>query len=291
MLIPNPLLIDPDPLNRQHTIPRLQPPRIELIVWHDEPEHNPQHCGQAPIHEKHNLPPCDRRRVLLRAHRDAIRDEATKNLTPAIETEPKPGARALLLLRVPLGCEEGEAGRDGRLEDAEEEADRNRAAVVVHGGEAGQHRAPHEDAEGGVLGQGQALEEAVGRPFPGEVAEVEEGPEPLVVVADEVEVLFDAHDGGVREGRFVEVVEAVDHAHERDEVQVDGAEESLVGGFVDFDDFAVLEGCHGLVGVVGVLHDLLFDEGGVALLGEVDGRGRAVVDAATRLGVVFDGLF
>jgi GTP cyclohydrolase FolE2 len=56
------------------------------------------------------------------------------------------------------------------------------------------------------------LEQAVGGVFPGEVADVEHAAEPLVVGTLEMDVGLEAHDGGVGEGRLVEVIQAVDYA-------------------------------------------------------------------------------
>ena len=69
-------------------------------------------------------------------------------LGEAVEAEPDAGAEALFFLRVPLACEEGEAGGDGGFEDAEEEADGDCTGVVFYGCEAGENYPPHDDVEG-----------------------------------------------------------------------------------------------------------------------------------------------
>ena len=161
MLVANALLVLPHPLHRQHTVPRLQPPCIQLVVRYDEPEHHAQYRRQQSEHQKDDPPRLDGRSTLARPHRNAIRDEAPDDLAEAVEREPDTRPGALLPFGVPLGGEEGEAGGDGRLEDAEEEPDGDGAAEVGHRCEERQGQAPHEDAEGAVLCQGEALQEPV----------------------------------------------------------------------------------------------------------------------------------
>ncbi len=92
------------------------------------------------------------------ADSDTICHQPTEYLGEPVEAEPYAYARPLLFLGVPLGCEKGEAGRDGCFEDAEEEAHSYRAGIILYGRHAAENEAPHYDAERGVFSQGQALE-------------------------------------------------------------------------------------------------------------------------------------
>jgi len=74
----------------------------------------------------------------------------------------------------------------------------------------------------------------------------------------EVGVCFEAHDGGVGDCGFVEVVEAVHYTHDRKEVEVDFANEAAIGSFVDceVDSTHVSECFHCFICIVRVLHEL-----------------------------------
>jgi hypothetical protein len=50
------LLVRPNSLDSQDAVPRLQPPRIELIVRHNKPKYEAQESGQQSIDEKDDLP-------------------------------------------------------------------------------------------------------------------------------------------------------------------------------------------------------------------------------------------
>lgn len=89
---------------------------------------------------------------------------------------------------IPLRGEQCKPGGHGGLEDAQEEADGHGAREVLGGGHAGEDEPPHDDVEGRPLGERQALEEAAGRVLEDEVAEVEHGADPRVVLAGEAEV-------------------------------------------------------------------------------------------------------
>ena len=73
----------------------------------------------------------------------------------------------MFALRVPLTCQQGEAGGHGGFEDAEKEANCDSTGKVFHCGEAAEGQTPHNDVEGAVLAQRQTLEETVGRVLPG----------------------------------------------------------------------------------------------------------------------------
>lgn len=63
---------------------------------------------------------------------------------------------------------------------------------------------------------------------------------------------LEPHDRGVRDGGLVEVVQAVDDAQQRHEVEVDLAQQLLLLLGRHGDDLAVKAGCEHLEGLVGV---------------------------------------
>lgn len=254
MLVAHALLVDADALDGQDFLLVGQEARVQLVVGHDVEEDAPDQGGKQADDQEKELPGLDRDGVLCGPDGYAIGHEAAEDLAPAVETEPDAGPGALLLDGVPLGGEQGEAGGDGGLEDAQEEAHRHGAGEVVGGGHAAQDQAPHDDVEGGPLAEGQALQQAVGRVLPEEVAKVEHGGDPAVLLAVEAQVGLEAHDGGVGDGGLVEVVEAVDEAQERHQVPVDLAQEAalVVGGQLDGLAGLGLEDAQGVVGVVSI---------------------------------------
>ena len=105
-----------------------------------------------------------------RASSNTVGYQPAKYLGKAVEAEPDSYACSLLSFGVPLGREEGEAGCHRSFEDTEEKPDGNGAGVVLHSCHAAEDQAPHYDAEGGVLGQREALKESSGWIFPREIA-------------------------------------------------------------------------------------------------------------------------
>lgn len=121
MLIADPLLVDPDSLDGEHTISGLQPARIELIVRDDEEEDDAQRGGEAAVDQENNLPRGDGSAVFAGTHGNPVRDQAAEDLAEAVEGEPKARAETLLALGVPLAREESEARCDSCLEDSQED--------------------------------------------------------------------------------------------------------------------------------------------------------------------------
>lgn len=173
MLIPNTLPILSDPFNRKHPVFFTQPPRVELVIRHHEPENNTHGHRQQPRQQKHNLPSLQCGRMLSGPLCDPIRHQTTEYLGPPVKTEPNAHARSLFGFCVPLRGDEREAGCHCRLADAEEEAHGDGTAEVVHGGEAGEGGAPEDDTDGGEFAKRKALEGPVGEVFKAEVAKVE----------------------------------------------------------------------------------------------------------------------
>lgn len=102
------------------------------------------------------------------------------------------------------GRHEHEAGRDARLEGAEEEAGGGEAGKVVGGRHAQQHDAPQGDEDAAGAGNVEVLEEEADGELKGQVPEVEDGRQPRVLGPHEVRVVLHAPERGVRHARLVE---------------------------------------------------------------------------------------
>ncbi|KAH6605760.1 hypothetical protein Trco_004913 [Trichoderma cornu-damae] len=148
-------------------------------------------------------------------------DEASEDLPAAQAAVPDAGAQGGLLLVVPLRRDHDEGRRDDGLEGAQESPDGGGAGEVLGRGRGGDDDAPEQDVEAQHLGHGELLDQvALGKLGEG-VADEEGGGHPGEVVADEVEVLGDAHDVGVVDEHLVEELQEVAEEHERHDVHVD----------------------------------------------------------------------
>lgn len=119
MFISNTLLVDPDSCDSQHPILLLQPARIQLAIWHDPEEYQPQGESQQTSTQKDDLPRRNSRAMTFCTDSNTIGDETAQNLAPAVKAEPDVDATGLFLFSVPLRGKEGEAGRYGCFEDTE----------------------------------------------------------------------------------------------------------------------------------------------------------------------------
>jgi hypothetical protein len=160
VLVPDTLLISPDPGNRQHAVALTEPLGIERRVWDDKIESDAErHCEEAVDH-KDGLPTRDGGAVVPSAVVNRVGHETAKDLAPAIEGEPDAGSKSLLVLAAPpLRGQQREAGGHGAFEDAQEEPEGDGASEVEGCGVQGEDGAPCDDVEGGVFREREALEE------------------------------------------------------------------------------------------------------------------------------------
>lgn len=145
---------------------------------------------------------------------EAEGDGAADDLAEAEAEVPEGEARGLLRLCVPLAADDHEGGADGGLEDAEEDAGDEESLVAGSGSTAGRGDAPKGDIEAEPLCGGEPLEEVdlgEGQHWEGgrrrgrltvgdleaEEADKEKGGDVRKVVAPEVEILGNAHDGSI----------------------------------------------------------------------------------------------
>lgn len=143
------LLIHANALNSHDLLLVGQKPRIQLAVRHRPQENTPDERREQADDEEQQLPGVDGDGVPRRADRDAVGHEAAEDLPEAVEAEPDACAGALFFDGIPLTGEQGEARGNGRLEDAEEEADYHCAGEALGGGHAAEDQAPHDHVEGG----------------------------------------------------------------------------------------------------------------------------------------------
>lgn len=150
-------LVDTDVLEQGHLFADRQPLGLHRRIGDEQDDREANDDGQAAEGDKHNAPAGQGgggRDVL-----EAVRDDAADDLAEAEAEVPERETRSLLRLGVPLAADDGEGGGDGGLEDAEEDARGEDAAVVVGGGTAGRRDAPEGHVEAEPLGGGHLLQE------------------------------------------------------------------------------------------------------------------------------------
>ncbi|KAG7691327.1 hypothetical protein KL951_005392 [Ogataea haglerorum] len=223
-----------DALEHEHALARAQEPRVRRVVRDVHEQQRAQHDGDGAGHDEQHLPGRDR--VRGGVHVAAVRDGAAQDRAEPVVRVVHHRAQKGLLLAVPLGGQQHEAGGHGGLEGAEQHAAHEEARVVRARGVARQHHAPQNDARGGRLDQREPLQTARQREHGREKREVERGRGPRVLLAGHVQVGAQAHDGGEGRGALVHVLDAVDEGDEREDHEVGLAAQRGVlgvGGVVD----------------------------------------------------------
>lgn len=115
-------MVAPDTGDGKDSVCLAEPFRVQLIVGHDEPEHNAQNSSEYSEYQEHDLPRRNSDSMLPSADCNAVSHETTQDLTKAVEREPDACACSLLALCIPLAGEKRKSGRDGGLKDTKEEA-------------------------------------------------------------------------------------------------------------------------------------------------------------------------
>lgn len=186
VLVTDTLLVDAHSGNSQNAILLVQPACIQLAIWDNPQENNPQHDSRQTGNEEDDLPRCDQRSVFFGADGDSIRNATTDYLADAVEAEPNINTTALLFLRIPLQSplamlefwgsgtylrsQQRKARRNSRLKDTKEQANGNRPRIALHSREAAQNNPPHHNTGSGILPQRQPLQQTVGRILPRQIA-------------------------------------------------------------------------------------------------------------------------
>jgi hypothetical protein len=128
---------------------------------------------------------------------NAIPQQPTQRNAKPIRSIPQPNPNRLLPSRIPHTRDENEAWIRARLRRASERSQSPQACKAVASSLTHEKEAPHEYIDAQVLPDGKTLHEEVGRERPREEPEIEQGAEPAVLRADEVEVVADSKDRGV----------------------------------------------------------------------------------------------
>lgn len=116
-----------------------------------------------------------------------------------------------LELYLPLGCEERKARCDSRFKYPQKKANGYSASKVGASSHTTQRQSPHYYIKRRPLRQRKSLKQAIGRIFPDKISNIKHRSKPLIISTVQMDVSLHAHDAGIREGRLVEVIEAVDN--------------------------------------------------------------------------------
>ncbi len=134
-----------------------QPARRHGAVGDDPGGQGAERAGDEAQHDEHGAPAGQRRGG--RDRLEAEGHEAADDLRDAQPAVPQAEARRLLRARVPLRRHQHQAGRDRRLEDAQEGPRHDERRVVVRRGGAGRRDAPEEDVQAEPFARGDLLQD------------------------------------------------------------------------------------------------------------------------------------
>lgn len=167
--------------------------------------------------------------------RESIRDQTPKHPRQPIHTIPRPNPQRLLSSPPPHLCNRQETRPNTRLKRPQHEPRNKQSLEIPRPRHARQRQAPAQHHGARELPDGQLDERQRDGQLEHELREEDDAAQPGELVAVQARVLDQAEDGGVRERRLVEGVEEVDDEHEREERNVDAAQDAGVGlgGYAD----------------------------------------------------------
>lgn len=179
----------------------VQEPRISCVSRHQENEGDTTSDSQTTKH-KENSPPA------LNSHiraSDGIHKQRADDLTDTIHRNPRSHADRVLAAPVPVGSDDDEGRGDGRLSETEEEAGGCETVEVLGAANGHFDAAPDDNGGANEDSDVKAGEDVCGRVLGGKLAEVKERYYPRELLASELEVGFQAEDGGIVNGALVEI--------------------------------------------------------------------------------------
>lgn len=161
--------------------------------------------------------------------RESVRDQTPKHPRQPIHTIPRPNPQSLLPPPPPHLRNRQETRPDARLKRPQHEPRNEQTAKIPRPRHARQRQPPPQHHGARELPYGQLDERQRDGQLEHELGEEDDAPQPGELVAVQARVLDQAEDGGVGERRLVEGVEEVDDEHEREERDVDAAQDAGVG--------------------------------------------------------------
>lgn len=135
--------------------------------------------------------------------------------------EPARDADRMLVVPPPHDRDDGCDGENDRFKYAHEEADGEEAAVVLGSGRAHHEGRPGKHGESEELAHGQTLDENRGRVLEREIAKVEDGADPVEVVAHEMGIRPHAVDGRIGDDDLVDSADDGGDPQQRKNGQID----------------------------------------------------------------------
>lgn len=142
------------------------------------------------------------------------RQQAAKHVGQGAARVEPGDAAGELGARVPAGHEEDDAGEEGGLDEAQEEADYDEVSKLARGAVAGRHGAPEDGHAGKVERRPHARDNHVGRQLHEQVADEEDGRRQVEVGARHAEIGLERALPRLRQVGPVQEVEQV-HEHEQ----------------------------------------------------------------------------
>lgn len=136
---------------------------------------------------------------------------------------------------VPHACHDDKGRLHTTLKHSKQKSHSHKRSEIVSCRRASDNSTPAKDVDGQILGNGQLLKQEIGRILSHQHAHVENGAQPVVLIANEICVLLDVHDGREVESPLVQRLAEVGAQHAPEDAAVHGPKQLLVGGLVNVD--------------------------------------------------------
>ncbi|KAI3487636.1 hypothetical protein L1887_48417 [Cichorium endivia] len=190
-------------------------------VGHEEPHHDTECQCDAGQDQVHLLPHLELGGLL---HLESVGNASAEDLCPPVVGEPDRSACDLLLLGVESTGKENVGRSEGPFKYTEEESCCQELAIVLASCMCAERDGPEDDADGDVAREAHLLEEESVDGGGDEVADVEEGAEPRVLLPLEIGVLLEAKERGIVERSLVEELQQHRDAQEGHDDEIDLAQ-------------------------------------------------------------------
>lgn len=161
---------------------------------------------------------------------NGIHAQTRDDVHAGVGRSPDERAKRVLGGSVPGARDQDEGGRDGALQGTLERAEDHEMGEVLGKRNAQNNDTPEYHDDGQEAARVALLHEPVAGELAGHVGQIEDGHEPVELLAHEARVFADAEDGLNAQGGLVGLLGAVAEPHEGEEPQVDlPAEPSEIG--------------------------------------------------------------
>ena len=158
---------------------------------------------------------CKTTRVSLHMVANSVHAKTRDNVHSGVRCSPDDRTEGVLLRRVPRTGDQYESRGDGALKPTLERAQNHEMSEVLREGDAQDDNTPKNHDDGQKLARVRFLHDPITGKLARHVGQVEDGAQPVVLVANEACVLADSEDCLRTERGFVGLLGAVTEPHQR----------------------------------------------------------------------------